>query len=500
MRVCSRMSVVRLLATVAAFLTVVSVVTAVAPPAAAAVSVDLAASSGTVGVTQTITVTVASTLVGSPTGRVTVTADGKTVGARAVGGDQGSTVRLSWTPTTTGPVTLRATFEADSNETATDQLTIQVNPVSTTTALSAPTAAAAHTKVSLTATVTATSGSYQPTGKVTFRTTGGTSLGSATLNANGVATLSYTTPAAAGTVTIVAEYAGDGKAAASASASASIKVSTTAVTMTLTAPAQSRVGTATTLTAKVTPASATGTVTFTANGSSIGSAKLSGGTARLVWKPTATGTFALVATYPGANGVGPGTATARIEILPALKTDTITVVPQGTTVAWSTSTPVTMRNGTSVTLLGSSASRLPVQLTVVGPCAFAANTLTVKGVGNPCTITASTKGNSEYAPAAQKYTVRTAIGAQTAQLTAPSSRTVRRHTSLRLGRVKATTDVGQPITWRVVSGTTRCHVKRTVATYRIVLSRPGTCRVRATAPAVAGQWASFSTTRTYRIR
>ncbi len=483
-----------------ALVTIGALLSWVAPPAAAAVGIDLKANSGAVGVSQNVTATVSSAEIGAPTGKVTLTADGKAVGSKAVGGDQGTTAAFPWTPTTAGAVVLRATFDADSGETATDQLTVQINTVATTTALSVPATAPAATKVSLTATVAPKQGTYVPTGTVSFRLSNGTSLGSASLGSDAKATLSFTTPATATTLIIVAAYAGDSRAATSTSGNASLKVSTTASKLALTLPANARVGASTELMAKITPASATGNVAFTANGSAIGSAKLSNGTARLTWKPTAAGAIAIVATYPGGNGVGAGTANATLQVGPALTPDAITVTPAGSSTPWSTTTSVPLPNGSQVELVVASTSKLPVTLAVVGPCALSASTLVVKGVGGSCLLTASTKGNGTYAPATQRYTIGTGVGRQTAALAAPPSRSVPRHSSLRLSRIKATTNIGQPITWRVTTGQARCHIKRTAATYRVVLSRKGTCRVRATAPGIPGQWAPFSTYRTYRIR
>jgi hypothetical protein len=472
----------------------------VAPPAAAAVGVDLKASSGAVGVSQNVTATVSSSAIGSPTGKVTLTADGTVIGSKAVGGDQGATASFAWAPSSAGAVVLRATFDADSGERATDQLTVQVNVIATTTALSVPAAASAAAKVSLTATVAAKSGTYVPTGTVAFRLNNGTALGTATLGSDAKATLSFTTPSSATTLTIVAAYAGDGRAAASTSGNASLKISTTDSKVTLTLPANARVGTGTELMARITPATATGNVTFAANGTAIGSAKVTNGSARLPWTPTAAGSVTIVATYPGATGVGPGSATGRVHVAPALTPDTITVTPAGSTTPWSTSTSIALPNGSQVEIVAASTSRLPVTLAVVGPCALSASTLVVKGVGGSCLLTASTKGDGTYAPASQRYTIGTGVGRQIAALAAPSSRSVPRHSSLRLSRIKATTNIGQPITWRVTTGKARCHIKRTAATYRVVLSRKGICRVRATAPGIPGQWAPFSTFRTYRIR
>jgi len=472
----------------------------IAPPAAAAVGVNLKAGSGTVGVSQNVTATVSSTASGAPTGKVTLTADGKTVGARAVGGDQGTSATFAWVPTVAGPVTLRATFDADSGDSATTQLTVQVNLVATTTTLTVPATAPAASTASLTAAVRVRSGTYVPTGTVAFRSSNGTTLGTAPLDATGVAALAFTTPSTTTTLTLTAEYSGDARALGSTSGSATLRTTAASATLRLNVPATARVGASTDLLARISPSDAVGSVSFTADGVAIGTAKLSGGTARVPWTPTSAGSITITATYPGGGGVAPATAAAKVRVDPALAPDAITISPGDGTAPWNPATPAVLPNGARVELQAASTSRLPVQLTVSGPCALAANTLVVKGVGAPCVLVATTKGNGTYAPASQTFTVRTTVGRQSATLPAPPSGAVRRHTALRLGRIGARTDVGQPITWRVTTGRTRCHIARTAGSFRLVLTRSGTCRVRATAPAVPGQWAPFSAYRTYRIR
>lgn len=95
-----------------------------------------------------------------------------------------------------------------------------MSSASTTTALTAPASATSGSSVALTATVTSSAGA--PGGSVTFYN-GATSLGSGTLNAGGVGTLS-TTALPVGTDTVTATYAAAGNFAASTSPPVSLTV------------------------------------------------------------------------------------------------------------------------------------------------------------------------------------------------------------------------------------------------------------------------------------
>ena len=469
------------------------------PASAVTFTVDLTVANGKVGVAQTVSAVVGSDEIGAPTGRVVFAADDVQIGAQAVGGSSGSTAQVPWTPSASGPVTIEATFLADAGGQALDRLTVQIGSVDTVTTVSVPGTAAAASRVTLQAVVKSKSGVYMPTGRVTFTTTGGVVLGSANVGGDSKASLTYTTPSASGTITLYASYAGDANANASRSGNASMRVSTTATTLTLTAPPSTTVRATVPLTAKIAPSSTSGTVDFYANGTKLGTSRLSGGTASYSWKPTATGTVTLMAKFAGGSGVAGSTGTARVQVGAALTQDTITVGPEGAT-PWSPSTPVVLANGTVVTLSVSSTSKLAVRLSLVGPCALAGNTLTVRGVGGNCVLTASTKGGNGYAPASQKYTIGTGQGAQTAVIKAPPSGRYAKGRTLRLGRLNAVTSVNQPIGWRVTKGTKRCAVLQTARFYTLKLKKRGVCRVRATAPGIPGQWAPFSTTRTYTVR
>jgi hypothetical protein len=98
--------------------------------------------------------------------------------------------------------------------------TLTVSSASTTTTLSAPASATSGSSVALTATVASAAGA--PGGSVAFYN-GATALGSGTLNASGVATVSTTT-LPVGTDTVTATYAAGGNFAASTSAPVTLTV------------------------------------------------------------------------------------------------------------------------------------------------------------------------------------------------------------------------------------------------------------------------------------
>ena len=106
--------------------------------------------------------------------------------------------------------------------------TLTVTGAPTTTTLTAPASSAYGTSVTLTATVASTAGT--PPGTVTFFS-GTTVLGTGTLNASGVATLS-TTAIPGGTDSLTATYAASGNFATSTSPASSITVSQATQTIT----------------------------------------------------------------------------------------------------------------------------------------------------------------------------------------------------------------------------------------------------------------------------
>ena len=157
--------------------------------------------------------------------------------------------------------------------------------------------------VTFTATVTPASGSAIPTGTVTF-TNGATTLGSATLNASGVATFSTNGLAVGGPYTITASYGGDSTFTTS-SGTVSQTVNKASTTTTLTgSPNPSVYGQSVTFTATVSAVapgtgSPSGTVTFYDGATILGSGTLSAGVATFTTSSLSVGSRVITAQYNG---------------------------------------------------------------------------------------------------------------------------------------------------------------------------------------------------------
>jgi uncharacterized repeat protein (TIGR03803 family) len=157
--------------------------------------------------------------------------------------------------------------------------------------------------VTWTATVT-TSGPAAPTGRVKF-TWNGYSIGTATLNVSGVATLTKSN-LNADPYPLTAVYAGDAANLGSTSAVLNQVVQPTTSTATLTsAPNPSAQGQSVTFTAKISSptVSPTGPVTFTVGKTVLGTAQLSGGKAKLAISSLVAGATKVTVTYYGDSNI-----------------------------------------------------------------------------------------------------------------------------------------------------------------------------------------------------
>ena len=184
-------------------------------------------------------------------------------------------------------------------------------PGTTTTLNATPTSDTSGQSVGLTASVSTLSGTNTPTGLVSFMQAG-TSIGTATLNASGVATLN-TTALAVGADSITAVYSGNSIYAGSASSAVTVEVAssstnpspTTATTTTLTTSAtQVNPGQNVTATAKVVAQSGgnppAGTVTFLWGSTPVGTAQLnSSGVATISGSVPTPGSYLVTASYGG---------------------------------------------------------------------------------------------------------------------------------------------------------------------------------------------------------
>jgi len=162
--------------------------------------------------------------------------------------------------------------------------------------------------VTWTATVT-TSGSAPPTGNVKF-TWSGYSIGSATLNASGVATLTRS-KLSADTYPLTAVYVGDASNLGSTSAELNQVVTEATSSATLSsAPNPSTLAQAVTFTATITSPTVTptGPVTFRVGNTVLGTAQLSGGKAKFTTSTLAVGATRVTAIYYGDSNIAKSSA------------------------------------------------------------------------------------------------------------------------------------------------------------------------------------------------
>ena len=194
-----------------------------------------------------------------------------------------------------------------------------VSPTTTTLA-SGPNPSIYGQKVIFTATVT-TSGSLPPTGTVAF-TWGDAyqryTIGTATLNSSGVATL-VKSNLNADPYPLTAVYQGDANNLGSASSVLNQKVLPTTSAATITSSLNpSSSGEAVTFTAKITSPAvmATGPVTFTAGTTVLGMAQLSGGKATFTTSALAVGSAMVTATYYGDSNIAKSSASVIQTVQP----------------------------------------------------------------------------------------------------------------------------------------------------------------------------------------
>ncbi len=340
-------------------------------------------------VTLTATVSAGSSDAGTPTGTVTFTDGGTTLGTV----DLNSQDQAPWTTTT--PLTvdahsITATYNGDTDfTTSSAALTQTVNQDSTTTTLTSSLNSSVYGQsVTFTAAVSAVApGSGTPTGTVTF-TDDGTPLGTMLLNSNGVATLS-TGALTPGSHDIEASYSGDSNFTSSQNSLTQKVLGLSSVTLT-SSQNPSQGGQAVTFTATVSaaaPASGipTGTVTFTDNGTTLGTEPLnSGGVATFTTSQLTVGSHTIQASYNGDSYFCCSSACLSLRVTgststeissdldPSLVGDLVTFAATVSPVAPASGTPT----GT-VTFLDGSTVMGTVTLDSQGVARFTTSTLTV---------------------------------------------------------------------------------------------------------------------------
>jgi large repetitive protein len=234
-----------------------------------------------------------------PTGTVVVRDGATTLGMLTLNGSGSASLQTA--ALVVGSHTITASYSGDTNySTASTSLIQTVQSATTQIMLTASANPATYaTPVSLVATVKGNGGIA--TGPVAF-TDGGASIGSAVLNANGVATLTLST-LPPGLDTVVANYAGDSNIGASSSTPliVSVKEVTSVALASSANPAMTL--SSVVLTATVSNegvGQATGMVTFTDGSTQLGTAVLNAnGVASLTVPSLAAGNHSLLASYAG---------------------------------------------------------------------------------------------------------------------------------------------------------------------------------------------------------
>jgi hypothetical protein len=251
-------------------------------------------------VTFTATVTGAG---GTPSGTVTLKDGATAIGSTTLDGTGHATFSIS--SLAAGSHSLTAAYSGDPNfaSSTSPVLTQTVNPVTSTTSMTAtPNPVALGAPVTFAATVTGTGGT--PTGLVTFKD-GATTIGSAAVDGTGHASLAISS-LASGAHSITAVYGGDATFGASTSPAIALQVNSsgaTASTTGLTAtPNPVTAGAPVTFTAAVTGSGGTptGTVTFKDGATTIGTVPLDGtGHASFATSSLGTGNHTITAVYNG---------------------------------------------------------------------------------------------------------------------------------------------------------------------------------------------------------
>ncbi len=260
-----------------------------------------------------------------------------------------------------------------------------INPlVSSSVALTSPTAVLGSQTATLTAKVTGTGAT--PTGLVTFFS-GTTAIGAGALDATGSATANFNGAASTTPYNITAVYAGDTRYNVSASTAQAVTVLSGPVSTTTTLNAallSTGSGQTADLTATVTPSvstygSVSGTVTFFDGTTKLGTGTLTNGVATLttgalsVGSHSFTASYAASGLYAGSTSSAAATPVAGVGFTPSANPLTFFVKDGGANTTMLSAQPTGGYYGT----LNLACGELPARMT----CTFASTTLTIPSSG-----------------------------------------------------------------------------------------------------------------------
>jgi len=378
-----------------------------------------------------VSITPTSYLSSQPSGNVVLLLDGTTtLGTVTVTQGSPSTASFTITAPSTGTHTIQATYSGDTYYAASSAYsgTITVSKTATTLSVipSTSTPAAGSTLQATAYVYPSSTLSTLPTGTVSFALDG-VSQGSATVTSGSPATaaLSFTVPSS-GAHTLTATYSGDTYYSSSTATAVTINAlkstPTVVVTPATTTPAA---GSTLQLTASVTPpstggTSATGTVTFSVDGTVIGTSAVVAGspsTSTLTISTPAIGAHTVVATYNGDTNYNSATSTS-VGIIVNKATTTLAVTPATVTPTANTSLllTATLASSTSTTISATGTVTFLLDGATVATATLAGGTTATATITAPSTgthaIQALYSGDSNYyastAPAVNITVSRTA--------------------------------------------------------------------------------------------
>jgi uncharacterized repeat protein (TIGR01451 family) len=371
-------------------------------------------------------------------GLVTFLDGSTTIGTVTV---SGGSAALATTPSTIGSHAITARYappNGNSTASTSSALSEVVQPVPTTLSVIVPLSPVSFTTpLSVGARLLTAPGATIAGEPITF-TSGTTTLGTATTNANGIALLSGITTLPVGTDPIVASFAGD-STYAPVTASSSVTIDAISTTTTLTAAPNPVVdGGSVTLTATVlaSPSSGQsyvngGIVTFLDGSTVLGTATVTGGTAAINVTESSPGIHATTASYapPDGNSTASTSSAVNENVLAPSQTTLVSgpnptsygqTVTFTATVAFASGPGVTGSSGTptgQVIFLVDDAPVATVGLDSSGTATYATTTL----LASTHTITAEYQGDAVYAPSGSAAVSQTVTVAATTTTLGPAS-------------------------------------------------------------------------------
>ena len=363
-----------------------------------------------------------------PTGTVTFLDGTTTLGTGILTASGVATFSTNSLPVGTQSIT--ASYGGNSNDSSSVSNAVSIvvavaqTAVATTTTLTASAnQITIGQSVSFTAQVVPQSGKAKPAGSITFFD-GTNSLGNASLNPGGTATLN-TTALAAGTHSITASYSGDSEDSSSVSNAVSVVVTqssaTVATTTTLTASAtQIASGQSVTFAATVAPQAGsnvpTGTITFLDGTTTLGTSTLNAsGVATFTTTGLAAGSQSITASYAGdGNDGGSVSQAVTVTVTTAIQSNT-TVLTSTTMTASATQLTVGQSVTFTATVLAQSGNTVATGVVTFldGSTSLGTGQLNASGVATFSTsslatgthsISASYGGDTSHAPSTSAVT------------------------------------------------------------------------------------------------